>query len=216
MFNYTWRYDIQFDKMKIENLEYITQKIKFFGEIYKIEEVARIFFMSLGYDVYHSNQDYHVENKYPSSEIIKVLKEDKKGIPDLVAFKGEDVVFIEVKRVSENGNGSDTLRQTQLKWIQNHPQFKVIIFGLDLSIKRDELEEMRKLEEKCDSYLEDCERLISEMSNLEKENKELKVQVKQSEQRIMYRLNSVFKKIKNLLENSQEEIIEEIIEGVIK
>ncbi len=53
-----------------------------------------------------------------------VITEHKAGKPDLVAFRGNNFIMIEVK------TGGDGLRIEQLKWIYNHPTIRVIVFCL--------------------------------------------------------------------------------------
>ena len=134
----------------MNNIEYITHKITMYGDINSsIEEIARIYFKALGFDTYIcSEQLYHndfVKKDDIFEELVKHANKYETGIPDLVLIKDNNITFVEVKRI--NGNSKDSLSQNQLLWIQNHPQYKVIIFGLEIcnedssNIKIKELEQ---------------------------------------------------------------------------
>ncbi len=68
-----------------------------------------------------SYNKYEISNK---SLIDFLEKVEKKGIPDLVVFNNNEFFFVEVKDVT------DTIKKSQIEWMQNNPHIKVVVYYL--------------------------------------------------------------------------------------
>lgn len=128
--------------MKLSNIEFQEAKIKLYGQIKTIEGAAQTYFEAFGYDVYVAKDYsslYQIQEKYKGKKFKELSNCITTGVPDLIAIKGNDIIFIEVKRIKKDKiyhlQQQDSLRQSQLKWIAEHPQYKVIIFGLECDIE---------------------------------------------------------------------------------
>lgn len=160
------------------NLEYISQKILWYGLSESIEVSAKIYLLGLGYnDVFICSEkdiEYKILSKYKSDkfkrliQIIKGYSENNIGIPDLIAIKDENIIFIEIKRITKNTQ--DSLSQNQLKWIENHPEYKVIVFGLELDeIQSLEFSQIERLKEELKELRDELnKRKEKEFFNVEK------------------------------------------------
>lgn len=165
------------------NLEYIRQKINIFTNGHSIEESARLYLLGLGFDrVCECKSRYaidYIKEKYNGEKfknLFDVLWNQKNGIPDLVAVKDGEIVFVEVKRT--DGNYDDSISQNQLKWIKEHPQFRVIILAFELEVKdndkfleietlKHEIKELEDLLNKLRNEREIDENMLSLLDQLE-------------------------------------------------
>ena len=117
-----------------EKIKYSKYKITFSGNIKvlyhyrkfdkKINAEAYVydFFGELGWRVFKSVSV--ARGKIKGLDYLKPLSKYTKGMPDFIAFKGNRVIFIEVK------TGEDGLRSSQIRWITQHPEYEVILFYL--------------------------------------------------------------------------------------
>ena len=149
------------------NLKYIHQTIVLHSKLdfKNIEETAKMYFELLGFEVYKSSTArldlYHGWTGGRKMDRFGEVLKDIVGLPDFMLTKGDDTTFVEVK-----GPG-DTLSQNQLKWIENHPQFKVIIFGVDIEYIIPD--KVCKLEEENLQLKKDNKYLMSENIRLERD-----------------------------------------------
>jgi hypothetical protein len=137
----------------MNNLEYVKQKITFFGSVDSdsIEKVAKLYFIGLGFDAYISSGQTAITSilsKYTTKkfkQLGEVLHDKQKGLPDLVIIKNDEIAFVEVK--SYHDKHSDSLSQHQLLWISEHPEYKVIVLGLQINFENSKDIYIKKLED---------------------------------------------------------------------
>ena len=205
----------------MKNIKYINQEFKFYGDISENhEQIVMTFFEALGFDVYYSKSCWtHIKREFPKEkELIHVLKNDSTGIPDLLILKNGEICFIEVKKISSKeeirlkGDKSDSLRHTQLKWIQEHPQFKVIIFNLILKKEQAEKEVIKELKKELKYYKEQLDLTQEKVSKLVYEKNDFDKKIKMVETSKSYIIEDIFNKIISGLNNTKKEVIEENIE----
>lgn len=154
------------DEMKIK---YITQKIDLYGQVYDVEELAKLYFESIGFHVYYSKDIfYHREEDWYN----KVSHLELKGIPDLLLVKDQKISFVEVKKYNNQFGKSDSLRLDQLKWIESNPEFETTIFALEYTLNKEK--SVTELEDKIEKQEEINHSLNLENEKLKREIEELR------------------------------------------
>ena len=69
---------------------------------------------------------------YDNYSGLEECMKDRLGRPDLIIFKDNELIFVEVK------TGQDGLRADQLRWMSEHNNFKIVIFYLNQIVKDEE------------------------------------------------------------------------------
>lgn len=123
----------------MSNIEYIKQKVIFYGKIESTTEaIAKLYLEGLGFDVYYSSKLFDFGQlksltQEKMDQLTEIVSIGKLGIPDLIIIKDNIFTFVEVKKISDKFE--DALSQSQLNWIQEHSQCKVIVLGFEIEIK---------------------------------------------------------------------------------
>ena len=106
---------------------YVNDKVN--SEQYAIEHYQKLGWHILMKLIDILNSEHYI--KVPNA-LTDIVAHHQKGRPDLIAMSKTNhykYLFVEVK------NGFDGLRESQLKWIKNHPTIPVEVFHLTQSIK---------------------------------------------------------------------------------
>jgi len=119
-----------------------------------------------------SQEDYDfIKKNYPIF-LDKIRNKDgsKRGLPDLVCFKGKEIMFIEVK------NENDSLSFNQINWAKEHLDYKIkVLRWINKSIN--ELKEEKIFELKRDSIFKEIE-LRKEIDKLKEEKEGDNIKIK--------------------------------------
>ncbi len=110
MTNTEFKNEIIFDVNKINAEEYFIEKFK-----------------KEGYECYKSKKVFHNNDIITNSPLRVFLNNEKShtGIPDLLVYNSDSFFFVEVK------SNKDALRKSQIKWIHEHTDIKVIVYYLE-------------------------------------------------------------------------------------
>ena len=121
-------------------------------------------------------------------------------MPDLVAVKNGNIIFVEVKRVTENRE--DSLHQSQLRWIENHPKYKVVVLFLQIDpTDKHNLDSTLQIEE----GREEVKRLKDELYALRNSELNAYQTINKLRQEIARNLQELTDKIRNKQLDSDEE-----------
>jgi len=129
-----------------------------------------------------------IEERHPNFfKNIKNKDGSKRGLPDLVCFKGKEIMFIEVK------NENDSLNFNQINWAKEHQDYKIQVLRW-INKPIDELKDERifelnrknifresKLEERINNLEDDIQKIsikyLIKIKKLEDENMEMRKRI---------------------------------------